>query len=153
MKSITASVAFAALGLVLVFPAGARAALGFCRPATNCTAADKPCQNYIMEGDTESLIPSPVAGAAVIRVRACLPGTTDVCSGGPSSQTLTVFGYSGQTQIYQFTLNTVTGAIDTGGYTRLPGLTRLAVRCNSATNTNCRIAWQVCKEELPVGSN
>lgn len=139
------------IALLALVPVGAAMAkLSQCRPAADCTSADKPCLNYINATETESLTPSPVAGAAVIRVRACLAGVTDVCSGGPSSQTLTVFGYAGRKQIYQFTLNTVTGKLDTGPYTKLPGLTRLAVRCNSVDGGNCRIAWQVCKEELPV---
>jgi hypothetical protein len=131
----------------------AMAKLSQCRPAADCTAADKPCMNFIAETETESLTPSPVAGAAVIRVRACLAGVTDVCpGGGPQSQTLTVFGYAGRKQIYLFTLNTgVRGKLDTGSYTQLPGLTRLAVRCNSVgPGGNCQVAWQICKEELPV---
>ena len=128
----------------------ALAQLGQCRPAANCTAADKPCMKFVTEGDTQSLKPSPAAGDAVIRVRACNVAN-DVCKSVATNQTVSVFGYEGQRQIYFKTLS-FQGDSDTGDYTKLPGLTRLAVRCNSVSGQYCKVAWQICKEQLPVKS-
>ncbi len=136
--------------LYLLTASMATAQLGQCRPAANCASADKPCVKHVTQGDTQSLKPNPAAGTAVIRVRACL-GANDVCNSGVATQTLSVFGYKGREQIYFKTLSN-SGDTDTGNYTKLPGLTRLAVRCNSVVGQYCKVAWQICKEQLPVKS-
>jgi hypothetical protein len=132
--------------------APAQAALGFCTPAPDCTAAGKPCDNAITHTQTEELGLSPVAGASVIRVKLCT-GSDSVCGNANSGQVVSVFAYSGNTLVGTWVLNSFStnGIVDTGPYTKLPPLTRLAVRCNNSGVSNlCRIAWQHCRETLPI---
>lgn len=138
---------------LLIHSAPASAQLAYCTPAANCAAAGKPCDNAITHTDTESLGLSPVAGASVIRVKLCTQ-TDSVCDQYNTTQAVTVFGYVGTQVVYQKTLSSLTadGDRDTGPYTRLPALTRLSVRCgNSGAGNLCRIAWQHCRESLPIG--
>lgn len=148
MKPATTST----LALALMLSAGtAHAALSQCRPSANCGSADKPCNTYISEGDTRTLTTSFQPGASVIRVRLCLNADA-VCKDGANTQAASVFGYSGANVVYTKHLN-VNSGLDTGGYTRLPALTRLNVRCNSAApGAYCLVAWQHCKESLPLRS-
>jgi len=139
--------------LLCLLPAGvAVAEVGQCRPSPNCTSDEKPCVKFVTQGTTQSLKPSPAAGTPVIRVRLCGAAASDTCTkDGPSTQTVSVFGYKGSDQIYLQTL-TSSETTDTGPYTEVPGLTRLAVRCNSTLGQYCKVAWQLCKKELGVKS-
>ena len=126
--------------------------LAQCRPAANCTSNGKPCVKFVTEGTTQNLKPSPAAGTPVIRVRLCGAAENDTCTkDGPSTQTVSVFGYKSSDQIYFKTL-TSAGESDTGPYTEVAGLTRLAVRCNSVVGQYCKVAWQLCRKQLPVKS-
>ena len=141
---------FGIVALTMFVSTPGQSALTQCRPAANCAASDTPCTQWIHQGGPEILTPGPAAGAGVIRVRLCKDGDSLCSSGeGQSQQTVSVFGYSGDEQIYSRVLNTQ-GTIDTGPYTRLAGLTRLSVRCNSTSSAYCKIIWQVCREELPI---
>lgn len=123
-------------------------ALDNCSPSPNCGGPGKPCNAYINQGATKTLITDYTAGAAVIRVRLCLNGDT-VCDGGKTPQAISIFGTSGGNAVYTRHLNLTDGQ-DTGPYTLIPSLTKLKVRCNSTTGQSCHIAWQHCKESLPV---
>jgi hypothetical protein len=131
----------------------AHAALTSCRPSPNCGSADKPCNTYITQGDTRTLSKNYQIGTSVIRVRLCTNGDS-VCKDGANTQAISVFGYSGANAVYSKHLNS-NGATDTGSYTKVPKLTRLAVRCNSvAPGQYCLVAWQHCKEapSLKIGT-
>jgi hypothetical protein len=145
MKTLLATLA---LSVALIAPASLQAQLMSCRPANNCSAADKPCWTGISGvGGIKDITPHPVAGTPVIRVRLCR-GASDVCGGGTAVQALSVFGYDKDLkQIYSKTLSTGEGYDDdTGQYTEVKGLTKLRVRCNANT---CQLAWQVCRKSLP----
>lgn len=139
-----------ALALALMLGAGsAHAALSQCRPSPNCGSADKPCNTYVSEGDTRTLTTSFQPGASVIRVRVCTKSDA-VCKDGANTQTVSVFGYAGNQVVYTKHLNANSG-YDTGGYTKLPALTKLNVRCSGASpGAYCLVAWQHCKESLPL---
>lgn len=148
MKLLTSSTMTLALMLQAT---AAHAALSQCRPAANCGSAGKPCNTYISEGDTRTLTTSVLPGASVIRVRVC-PNADSVCKDGANTQAVSVFGYSGANVVYTKHLN-VNDGLDTGAYTKLPALSKLAVRCSSASPGGyCLVAWQHCKEELPLKS-
>lgn len=145
MKTRITSI-FATLALLSSTPAFA---LSQCKPVANCAASGKPCNTYVHEGDTRTLHTSILPGASVIRVRACTKSDA-VCKDGADSQTVSVFGYAGNTLVYTRHLNVEDG-FDTGGYTKLPALTRLTARCSSAAPGGyCLVAWQHCKEPLPI---
>ena len=135
---------------VVLGATAARAELAACRPTANCGDANMPCRNLITEGQVEKLRPNPVAGDPVVRVRLCLGGYPGCdLSDDKIVQAATVWGYAGQKQIFEETLTAAKP--DTGPYTKLPGLTELRVRCNTASpGSHCRVMWQVCRETLPV---
>ena len=138
----------AALALLPAMPA---AALSQCKPVADCSSSGKPCNTYINEGDTRTLDTRVLPGASVIRVRVCTAADA-VCKDGANTQAVSVFGYAGNNVVYTRHLN-VNSGFDTGPHTELPSLTRLAVRCNSASpGAYCLVAWQHCKESLPLRS-
>jgi hypothetical protein len=141
-----------ALALALMLPLGtAQATLSQCTPSANCGSPDKPCNTYISQGATKTLSTSIRPGDSVIRVRVCLSADA-ICKDGANTQAVSVFGYSGTDVIYTKHLN-INDGLDTGAYTRLPAISKLRVRCNSAApGAYCLVAWQHCKEELPLQS-
>jgi hypothetical protein len=146
MKTMTTTM----LALALMLATGTtHATLIQCRPSPNCGSADRPCNTYIDEGDTRTLDTRVLPGASVIRVRVCTKEDA-VCKDGTNTQTVSVFGYAGSQVVYTRHLN-VNDGYDTGGYTKLPSLTRLAARCSGASpGGHCLVAWQHCKEPLPL---
>jgi len=139
--------------LFLLGSAASFAELTDCVPARNCFANDKPCYNAVSPGSPgEDLTPAPSGVLSqlrppVIRVRLCR-GEDALCKSGARPQVVNVFGLNDeQEQIFSQTLNTEGASIDTGGYTKLESLSRLRVRCPG--HAQCRIVWQICREELP----
>ena len=149
MKALTLSV----LCALACLQAPQASALSNCAPVANCGTPDKPCNTYIAQGATRTLDTSFLAGPSVIRVRVCTQADA-VCKDGADAQAVSVFGYSGATLVYTKHLNLNSG-LDTGPYTKLPALTQLKARCSTvAPGAYCLVAWQHCKEALPVaGSN
>jgi hypothetical protein len=146
MQSTTTST----IALALMLATGsAHAALSQCRPSPDCGSAGKPCNTYVSEGDTRTLTTSVLPGPSVIRVRVCTKADA-ICKDGADTQAVSVFGYAGEKVVYTRHLNANSG-YDTGGNTELPALSKLDVRCSSATQgAYCLVAWQHCKESLPL---
>lgn len=137
------------LGALALLPAGPAFALAQCKPVADCASSGKPCNTYISQGDTRTLDTRVLPGASVIRVRVCTKADA-VCKDGANVQTVSVFGYAGSQVVYTRHLNATDG-YDTGGYTQVPSLTRLAARCSGASpGGDCLVAWQHCKQPLPL---
>ncbi len=138
------------LGLVLA--PWAQAQMANCKPAKNCSSKSHPCAKGIPEGNSVGLVPSPVAGTPVIRVRVCGPSVTDVCPGGAAAtQQVRVFGYDkNRKEIYAKSLDLSGQGSDTGAYTEIKNLSRLSVQCTSSSTSYCQVAWQLCRKTLPV---
>lgn len=142
------------LWLGLVLAPWAQAQVANCKPAKDCSSKTHPCAKAIPEGSSVGLVPSPVAGTPVIRVRVCGPGVTDVCPGGAAAtQQVRVYGYDkNRKEIYAKSLDLAGQGqdSDTGAYTEVKNLTRLSVRCTSSSTSYCQVAWQLCRKALPV---
>ncbi len=150
MKCTTASLL---ASLVLIVNSAAAADLGYCTPATDCSATGKPCTKSIQYAQTENLPlhPAPVGNGSVIRVRLCTK-IDALCSSSNPTQAVTIHGFVGG-EIYTKTLNSTVpnGERDTGPYTELPRLTGLSASCGNAGGaSSCKIVWQHCRTMLPV---
>jgi hypothetical protein len=137
------------LSLLAAFSVSAGAVtLVNCKPAKNCGAAGKPCNEYIHEGATETMSTNLLPQVSVIRVRVCTKSDS-VCNDGADTQAVNVYAYKGAQLIKQWNLNQNSG-YDTGGYTRVPGMTKLTIRCASSLTANCLVAWQHCLEPAKI---
>ena len=146
---ITLESSVVCFAILTAFSGAAHAQLVNCKPAKDCTAAGKPCKQYIAEGSTKSITPHAIAGTPIFRVRVCGASLTDVCPGkAATTQSVTVFAYDkGGNQLY---LKSLGSLYDTGPSTEIKNLSKLSVRCNSTVTAYCTVVWQVCKKALPL---